>query len=374
MSVFDWALGKENPIAQWGNSNSNTLLGLGASLLSPRSDYTALRQGKAMDQELGAKKAEAEKQAQMLNKTAAYLRAQPGGAQFADALENGMIDGSTAFKSWLDASKPPPAPDHPAEYDLYKLAQSDPAFAEYLKNNGGAAAAESFFGNGVPIQNPDGSVAYGQFGNRGSFNVPELPDGAKFLTPVQQLNTGTEFTGVNKFGAPAGTATPINNEGAARDTAIGKVIGEASAAATVAAPKDIAAGQAALNVLDQIKNHPALATATGATAPLNQFLVGTTRFDFENLVSQAKSGAFLTAIEQMRGLGALSNAEGQAATAAITRMNTASTKDGFLRALSDYESVVRRGVARAQAKVPGTVPDATGGDVESLVNKYLTGQ
>lgn len=39
------------------------------------------------------------------NKTAAYLRSQPGGAQFADAIENGMIDGSTAFKSWLDASK-----------------------------------------------------------------------------------------------------------------------------------------------------------------------------------------------------------------------------------------------------------------------------
>lgn len=39
------------------------------------------------------------------NKTVAYLRSQPGGAQFADAIENGMIDGSTAFKSWLDASK-----------------------------------------------------------------------------------------------------------------------------------------------------------------------------------------------------------------------------------------------------------------------------
>jgi hypothetical protein len=39
------------------------------------------------------------------NKTVAYLRAQPGGAQFADAIETGMIDGSTAFKSWLDASR-----------------------------------------------------------------------------------------------------------------------------------------------------------------------------------------------------------------------------------------------------------------------------
>lgn len=92
--------------------------------------------------------------------------------------------------------------------------------------------AESFFGNGIPIRNADGSIAYGQFGNQGSFNVPELPPGASFLTPVQQLDTGTGYTGVDKFGNPIqgpNAVTPIDNRGAAFDTELGK--GEGSAAA-----------------------------------------------------------------------------------------------------------------------------------------------
>lgn len=55
--------------------------------------------------EMAQTQAKAQNDIAARNKTAAYLRSQPGGAQFADAIENGMIDGSTAFKSWMDASK-----------------------------------------------------------------------------------------------------------------------------------------------------------------------------------------------------------------------------------------------------------------------------
>jgi hypothetical protein len=39
------------------------------------------------------------------NRSVDWLRTQPGGEKFAAMLENGLIDGSTAVKSWLDASK-----------------------------------------------------------------------------------------------------------------------------------------------------------------------------------------------------------------------------------------------------------------------------
>jgi hypothetical protein len=55
--------------------------------------------------EMAQTQAKAQNDITARNKTAAYLRSQPGGAQFADAIETGMIDGSTAFKSWLDASR-----------------------------------------------------------------------------------------------------------------------------------------------------------------------------------------------------------------------------------------------------------------------------
>lgn len=54
---------------------------------------------------LAQQQLEAETAANTRNRTAEWLRSQPGGEQFAAALENGMIDGSTAFKSWMDASK-----------------------------------------------------------------------------------------------------------------------------------------------------------------------------------------------------------------------------------------------------------------------------
>lgn len=99
------------------------------------------------------------------NSTAAYLRAQPGGAQFADAIESGAIDGSTAFKSWLDASKGqapqnpymsagdgqffnwqtgeyvtnpnavPDTPNLPNSYQEFLLAQQDPAYAATLSSS-----------------------------------------------------------------------------------------------------------------------------------------------------------------------------------------------------------------------------------------------
>lgn len=51
------------------------------------------------------KRRQAEQEQTVRNQTAEWLRSQPGGQQFADALDKGMIDGSTAFKSWIDASK-----------------------------------------------------------------------------------------------------------------------------------------------------------------------------------------------------------------------------------------------------------------------------
>jgi hypothetical protein len=53
----------------------------------------------------------------------------------------------------------------------------------------------------------------------------------------------------------------------------------------------------------------------------------------------------------MRGLGSLSNAEGGAATAAVTRMNTATSEEAFNAALDDYEKIIRQGMARAEARI-----------------------
>jgi hypothetical protein len=174
------------------------------------------------------------------------------------------------------------------------------------------------------------------------------------------LDVGTGFVAPDPVN-PGGTlGEPITKD--LRGKEAQEAIGAAEGAAVAGAAGDIAAGETALDLIAQIKTHPELPNATGFTSFANA-IPGTPRYGFQNLVEQAKSGAFLTAIQEMRGMGSLSNAEGQTATAAVTRMNTALSKDDFLKAVADYEAIIERGVKKAKEKLasvssPAANPDA----------------
>lgn len=129
-----------------------------------------------------------------------------------------------------------------------------------------------------------------------------------------------------------------------------KALGEAKGSAIAGAPAEIAAADETLGFIDEVRKHPGLDAGTGMTSVFNQ-IPGTSGYDFQNRVNQLLSGGFLTAIDQLRGMGALSNAEGQTATRAISRMDTATSKEEFLAALDDYERVVKQGRERAAGKL-----------------------
>jgi hypothetical protein len=130
----------------------------------------------------------------------------------------------------------------------------------------------------------------------------------------------------------------------------GKEEGEFAGTAANAAVGDIAAAESALAVIGEIKNHPYKSRGTGFTSNFNG-VAGTGGMDFQNVVKQAKSQAFLVAIEQLRGMGALSNAEGETATAAANRLNTATSEGQFDQDLAVYESIVRQGLERSKANL-----------------------
>jgi hypothetical protein len=139
-----------------------------------------------------------------------------------------------------------------------------------------------------------------------------------------------------------------------------RAIGEARGAATAGAPAEIAQADETLSFIDEVRNHPGLEQGTGMSSVFN-VVPGTSGYDFQNRVNQLLSGGFLTAIDQLRGMGALSNAEGQTATRAISRMDTATSKEEFIAALDDYERVVKAGRERAASKLPAPVDDAAQG-------------
>ncbi len=183
---------------------------------------------------------------------------------------------------------------------------------------------EQYFGTPIPYDMGDGRIGYGLPSKDGGFKPLDVPEGGSFLGPYDKAFQ--------------------SSSGAAR----GKITTEQE----LSAPSDLAAAEDALNIINQITSHPALEIGTGFSSYGNA-VRGTPGYDFQNLVQQAKSGAFLTAIDQLKGMGALSNAEGQAATAAITRMDTATSKEAFLKAVSDYKIIVERAAAKARSKISG---------------------
>jgi hypothetical protein len=144
----------------------------------------------------------------------------------------------------------------------------------------------------------------------------------------------------------------------AGDAALARTMAEAQGTATAAAPTQIANADIALKGVADLRNSEGLEWGTGASSMLT--VPGTAAYGFSTQVEQLKGGAFLTAIQQLQGMGALSNAEGATATAAIARLDRAQSKEDFLKALDDYEAIVKAGRARAEARLTGGAAPAPG--------------
>lgn len=334
-------------------NNSDNFLSVGLGLLS----------GKTPQEQVGQAAANFANE-RTLNKTAQYLKSVS--PELGAAIENKLISPGDAYKLFyqqkLEAAKPknnflsaggslydtetrqwitPPQGSGSPEYGLNVIYGTDPETKE---------------------------TVIGQVDKAGNFHRVDT-GGFRPVGTTSNLNLGTSIQTNDRAGNIISN-TPIDISGRERQAEIGTAEGKAIAAA----PGDLQAGENALAILDQIKNNPYKARGTGMSSILNN-IPGTGGYDFANLVDQAKSGAFLTAIQQMRGLGSLSNAEGGAATAAVTRMNTATSEEAFNNALNDYETIIRQGMARAQSRInqsggqvqatpPVTAPGATSSGVK----------
>jgi hypothetical protein len=216
-------------------------------------------------------------------------------------------------------------PDVPALVQEYLTAKEEgfPGTLADWKTMGTGAATKSFAP--IPYTRPDGTIGYGVPRDDGTFVDIQSPEGAEFLSPFER----------------------------ARQTSSGTAEGKIKTEQQLSAPSDVEAADQALLVLDKIISSPYLERGTGFSSLAN-VVPGTAGYDFQNLVNQSKSGAFLTAIQQLRGMGALSNAEGQTATQAITRMDTATSREAFVDAILEYRDVIERGRNKAIALASGT--------------------
>jgi len=193
-----------------------------------------------------------------------------------------------------------------------------------------------------------------------SFNVGGQPTAPSQAGPVQPGPAPVSVPAP----APVGGAgmSPADVESAQAAKQAGMIEGEKAAAEDVAKAKInngkiIEQANTVQALTNQLIEHPGFSVSVGASAqPGFQFIPGTDKASFNAFFQQAKGQAFLSAIEAMRGLGALSNQEGTAATAAVTAMNLDMNERDFRKATHQLNVIMKRAADRNAVKAGQPLP------------------
>lgn len=320
--------GKQKPWAGKLNDIGAVLLALsGSPAAQPLMDQISKRKDAAREDE-------------RINRTAAWL-ASVGRDDLASAMMSGALSGEDAARIAMTPADPM------AGIELEKAQlELDNLKAGVDQDPNVQSSAMLPDQSGVVMTLRDGSVQVRTVGG-------DILSGQAALDYVRKAQEAAADLQRSVYGArregTLGADIALGGEAAA-EAAKGKEVGAAAGAALAAAPVDVATADTTLTYIEDVRNHPGLDLGTGATS-LGNVIPGTPGYDFQNRVDQLLSGGFLTAIDQLRGMGALSNAEGQTATRAISRMDTATSKEEFLAALADYEAMVKMGRDRAAKRV-----------------------
>ncbi len=171
----------------------------------------------------------------------------------------------------------------------------------------------------------------------------------------------------------------------AQARAVGTTTGKSQAQATLDLPQAVATAVQGVDLIDQMigdlnvgpsgklantgvkKPHPGFSVGVGASAqPGMQYVPGTDKAGFYALKDQVLGGAFMEAYKTLKGGGQITEVEGQKATSAITRMSTAQSEVEFVKAAREFQSVIKQGVERAEARTGASAGGLTPAEQSEL--------
>ena len=136
-----------------------------------------------------------------------------------------------------------------------------------------------------------------------------------------------------------------------------------------------------LNTADRILKTPigVIGSAAGPVSSRMPTLSQDTA-DFEALVETLGSQSFLAQIPNIKGMGALSNAEGEKLQAALQNFSLRQSPERLLENVKEAQRLVMKARKNMTARsgLPETIPDTpdvrtSGGDIDALVKKYTGG-
>lgn len=120
----------------------------------------------------------------------------------------------------------------------------------------------------------------------------------------------------------------------------------------------------ALSTIERVENSKGFSSAIGARIPFVENIPGSDAQETIGLIDTLKSQSFLNEIKQMKGMGALSNAEGAKLESAIASLNRNMKEEAFKRSLSTIKDYFL--VAKERAKKRMGVEEAVEQDNDPL--------
>lgn len=124
----------------------------------------------------------------------------------------------------------------------------------------------------------------------------------------------------------------------------GEVTGEVRATAKIDLPKVESNAIYLKGLVNDLINHPAFESVVGmpSLGKGMQFVSGSPEADFRSLMKQVTGKQFMQAYETLKGGGQITEIEGQKATEAMSRLQTATSEKAFREAAQDFISEIDR--------------------------------
>lgn len=136
-----------------------------------------------------------------------------------------------------------------------------------------------------------------------------------------------------------------------------------------------------LNTADRVLNTP-ISVVGSAAGPVSSRMptLSQDTADFEALVETLGSQSFMAQIPNIKGMGALSNAEGEKLQAALQNFSLKQSPERLLANVREAQRLIlkARKNMTTRAGLPETIPDTpavstSGSDIDALVKKYTQG-
>lgn len=144
--------------------------------------------------------------------------------------------------------------------------------------------------------------------------------------------------------------------------------------ATQAKAGQVASFDTMLDSLDRIKSHPGLSRSVGLYSKIPS-IPSSDSSNFQAELETFQSQAFLPMVSQLKGMGALSDAEGKKLTAAVGALNPKMSESAFKESLNriqkDMEAARQRAIQNTNLPPRKAAPISTGNaEIDSLLLKY----